>query len=273
MTNVLVGSTIGTGLLPLPIDQVILTTISICFFYMAGTILNDVIDYQYDKMHRQDRPLVIGKISISQARLLVFLYFTIGLFLLYIVNSKAIWSGIFLIIMIVLYDLLHKKYAFTILIMGACRALVYITAALAFYSDGLTNQSQTQLIIISLFIIAYIAGITLIARKEIDGKPGKRKWLFILFPFAIILTIILIPPGNIAWTLWSLILLFLWFAKACQHMFTSPPNIPQAITTWLSAICLIDMLFLSLLNQPFLVCLAFGCFVITVISHKYIPGT
>jgi hypothetical protein len=61
--------------------------------------------------------------------------------------------------------------------------------------------------------------------------------------------------------------------RAAIFVFDNPPRIKQAVLSWLACICLLDCLFLAVLDNPVPAAAAGLCFTITVLSHRRIGGT
>jgi len=63
-TNVLTGCAIGSiaASEPVAILPVVVLSIIVSLFYMAGMALNDLVDVKIDKEQRPDRPIASGRI-------------------------------------------------------------------------------------------------------------------------------------------------------------------------------------------------------------------
>lgn len=115
------------------------------------------------------------------------------------VSKTVFFTYNIILCFVIAYTLLHKSYAFSIWIMGACRAGLYalglgamssgfrILRDLFTYWHGWEGFAFAGLILIPLLgMLTYIAGISLLARFE--SRPvelGSMKWfaaLLLLFP-------------------------------------------------------------------------------------------
>jgi 4-hydroxybenzoate polyprenyltransferase len=70
-------------------------------------------------------------------------------------------AGVLLLLAIVAYDLRHKGNPFSVLLMAACRFLVFVVAALA-----LTGQLPAPVLVAGGVQFLYVVAISLVARHE-----------------------------------------------------------------------------------------------------------
>ncbi len=79
----------------------------------AGCIINDIFDKDFDKHveRTKNRPIASGKVSVTEAIMLVLILSLIGLFVLLQFNSLSIYIGFASIILVILYPLM-KRYTF-----------------------------------------------------------------------------------------------------------------------------------------------------------------
>jgi 4-hydroxybenzoate polyprenyltransferase len=273
ISNVLVGSAIGAGATNLPVQPTIILAIAVSLFYIAGMALNDLVDVKIDTVERPNRPIPAGKISSRNALLFIIFAFTIGFLLLLAFLPHSIFMAVMLIAAIVIYDLFHKKWAASVLVMGACRGLVYLLAVVAIAGVSDNTDFLNQALVFAAIITFYIVGITVVARIENTGKMDFRKWLTVAMPIAVLLVCLYQMPTEYLWPLITGSLLGLWLMRAGILVFRQPPQVKRAVLGWLSGICLVDTYFLTLLDQPLLALIAGGCFIITHLGHKRILGT
>jgi len=272
-TNVLTGCAIGSvagsnRLAALPI--VILATI-ISLFYMAGMALNDLVDVKIDREQRPDRPIASGRIPPRAALIFTVALFAAGTIGLLIYFPHCIYLALLLITMIVLYDVTHKWFSYSFIFMASCRGLIYIISANAMFVDG-TRGFWTDTTIASTVLALYIAFVTLVAQSENKQQIDKRRWLSIaimlLAPAAFALSL----PTTIYPCIIALILLII-LSRAAMFVLSEPPQVKQAVMTWLACICLLDSLFLAVLVGPAPAAVAGLLFVVVTFSHRRIKGT
>lgn len=207
VSNVLVGCLLGLifqnnwqGLHPL-----IAPCIAGCLLYLGGCFLNDWKDSQWDAKHKPDRPIPSHRWSQRSILTLSFLLILTGLLVAIKINTSSLVVAFLITIAICIYTHIHKKTAWSIIPMGACRALLYylgffsqtdMTRMMAEFSFGFSAYSHDSyyltlhlasfviFAIPSLGILSYIAGLSLLARFEAKGslsRSNKVVALFLLF--------------------------------------------------------------------------------------------
>jgi 4-hydroxybenzoate polyprenyltransferase len=246
---------------------------AICLFYIAGMMLNDLADLRIDRQERPSRPLPSGRIKPAAALLAVVVLFFAGAALLLMttrqVNSPLLLAAGGLVAAIVLYDLTHKLHAATVLIMGACRGLVYLTAA-AYLGSPL---QQPAVWLFAGVLTFYTVAISLVARSEVQGVLGPRRHVAILMPLAVLAMVGCIRPANMLWPGGVGMIMTLWLTRGIRFVNARPPRVIAAVLTWLSGMALVDAYFLALLGHPTLSLIAAGCAVLTSMGHRRIMGT
>ena len=134
--------------------------------YSAGMILNDACDATWDREHRPERPIPSDRLSLSNAWL-IGLSWLFGGYALMVFAGGANWLWTALLLAaIVAYDLYHKPWAGSVIVMGACRTLLYLAAG----SAVAPPLSQRWLATLGVLLGLYIVALTLIARAESKGN-------------------------------------------------------------------------------------------------------
>ena len=106
--------------------------LSLSLFYSAGMALNDICDAAIDRIQRPTRPIPSGRITPVAAYLLMGSLFVAAFILLFAFpHISSVFSGFLLLLLIILYDVYHKGNPASVLLMAACRAMVYVVAACA----------------------------------------------------------------------------------------------------------------------------------------------
>jgi len=274
-TNVLTGAAIGsfTASKPLAIVPVVLLSIIISLFYMAGMALNDLIDLNIDLKERPDRPIPSGRISPQSALIFVILLFVTAMALLLIFFPHCIYFALLLVVMIVLYDVTHKRFSFSVIFMAVCRALIYMIAAYAVFGGGTKATFWANAALASTILTLYIAFMTIIARSENEETIDKRRWLAIAIILLVPAAFTLSVPTSGFYSYIIAVILLVLLVRAAVLVFGKPPRIKPAVLTWLAGICLLDCLFLAIVSQPAAALTAGACFVITALSYRKIGGT
>jgi 4-hydroxybenzoate polyprenyltransferase len=135
---------------------------SLSLFYMGGMSLNDYMDRNWDREHQPFRPIAAGKVQAGKVAVLSIVLFAAALACLAFAPYVAgFYTGLILLLVIVLYDSWHKQNAASVLVMASARLLVFLVTARALNGDG-------------LFIVwvaggvqfVYTLALTLVARYE-----------------------------------------------------------------------------------------------------------
>jgi hypothetical protein len=149
--------------------------------YTAGMILNDAADVRWDREHRKERPIPSGEVSRTAA-------WSVGLAMLLGGAAMAVWGAgacIWLtgalVAAIVAYDLFHKPWTGSVLIMGACRTLLYLVAGSA-VTGGLGWTEHRELCVKAIVLGSYIVGLSVAARSH--GRMGWSAVLHLAPPLA-----------------------------------------------------------------------------------------
>jgi 4-hydroxybenzoate polyprenyltransferase len=158
-TNVLAGAALA-GARPGAAALAALGAI-VSIFYTAGMLLNDAFDREIDARERPERPIPAGVVGAAEVFAVGFGMLGAGVWLLSYFGQRASLAGVALAAAIVLYDAWHKGNAFSPIIMGACRALVYAVAALA-----TTGALPAAVLLGAALLWAYIVGLTFVARVK-----------------------------------------------------------------------------------------------------------
>jgi 4-hydroxybenzoate polyprenyltransferase len=273
LANVLTGTAIGMQFQEPSLTKLAALVVSICCYYCGGIILNDLFDREYDRIQRPERPIVTGDISFRTALIVTVVLFTLATVILYVIAAHALPLAAALLACIILYDLLHKKNSLSVIFMGGCRALVYMICAVAVTNPSQSSTALKASLPFAIIIGFYTLSITIVARMENQARLDGRKWLSVAMPLAMMSIIYFVQPTRIIYALFAAILLIIWMVGACRFVFTRPPKIKSAVLIWLSGMCVADIWFLTVLDQPLLATVASLSFVITTFGHKRISGT
>jgi 4-hydroxybenzoate polyprenyltransferase len=268
-SNVLVGA----ALAELSWSRVAAHAVGISALYLAGMALNDLIDKDHDKQSRPQRPIPSGRIGRREALTVITILFLLGLVIYGILFRQVLWMVCVLVLLIILYDILHKKWSGSVLLMGACRSMIYLIVGLAGTSVDSDAKLTTPLVLLAAIIGIYIVSLTAIARIEDESVMDYRKWLAVAIPLMVLAVAFYQPPVHLFTTLFVGVILLAWFGRAAMGLWKPLPQTKKAVLYWLAGICLVDTYFLSLLNRPSLVLCAGLCFVATVWGHRRVSGT
>ncbi|MEX0886667.1 MAG: hypothetical protein WD009_09535 [Phycisphaeraceae bacterium] len=194
--------------------------------------------------------------------------------------QRMLVLGLVLVAAIVLYDIVHKRSAWAAALMGACRALVYMTAASMFPASAAAWGALVVPAAIGL--AGYTTVVTLIARGEATdarSRAGGR----VHAAGAVAMGLALLPGLALgaeagAGTFDEMIalavaaaLLVAWLAWAWRLLAIGQTK--RAVMGYLAGIALFDAYVLALVGWWTVSGVAVACFSVTVLLHRRIAGT
>jgi len=141
-------------------------------FYVSGNFLNDWMDRDWDEKNRPERALPRGLFSeISYFRIAIAGLGT-GLIITASYGLMALVVAGLLVGLIILYTLVHKRAAWSVIPMGLCRACLPILGYAAMRGD-----LAGAVIFPALGLLVYVWALSLSARWEARGNlPASEKW-------------------------------------------------------------------------------------------------
>ena len=240
--------------------------------FLAGMFLNDAFDVQFDREHRPERPIPSGAISVKAVWVLGIGQLLLGLGCLVWMNTLAALCVLGLAASILLYDWLHKRTAWSPMIMGLCRLFLYLLAA------ATTTGSLDLTVVLCAFALwAYIVGLSNIARREATG--GRvNSWPCWLLGLPLALTFVL-PywdvDSDVSWrgVVVAAALYALWTVRSLLFTFKSMmPQHGRTVSGLLAGIVLFDFLLAANQNMQMGV-VFFGLFGLALLFQRYIPAT
>lgn len=271
-TNVLVGWCLAGGAF---VTELAALLGGFSLVYVAGMTLNDAFDAAWDREHAPQRPIPSGKISRGAVWAAGLIEMAAGLALLFLVTSAHPLLVLGLVAMVILYDALHKRWAGSVVLMGLCRALVYLGAGSAVAAQTDAIDLPEKLYLIAGGAVLYIAGLTLVARSEHLAKPPVMSRLY----GVLLMVPVLYPlvgsrgldrhPLLLMTALAAIALVFGWILLVRRAI---SERIPKGIALGLAGIALYDagaVVFADWRAAP--VCLA--CFGLTLAWQRVIPAT
>ncbi|MCH2134129.1 MAG: UbiA family prenyltransferase [Phycisphaerales bacterium] len=263
LSNVLVGWAIGGQ--PDDIGSLAFIAGVVCVIYLAGMVLNDVVDAPWDRQHRPDRPIPRGDVHRGVAGVVGVVLLTAATGVTILLGPAVFTATAVLAAMVVVYDMAHRAWPVALLGMSLCRALVYLVAALV----ATEAPPSLPLFVGMLALGTWTTGITLLARREARGTP--MRWPVVLLVVAAVIPLAIgvtnLPLVVLAGGL--LVLQLLWIATRLYR----PGGVIPAVLASIAGISLLDALILGLLDAPLLTMIAVCCFAVVTIVHRPLPGT
>lgn len=279
-TNVLAGVALGwvasRPATPLIISELLnhalWLLVSASLLYSGGMVLNDVMDAGVDAEERPSRPIPSGRLSRRDAAAGAVAMLLAGWgFLLYF-PVQTWFFGAALLAVIVGYDALHKRFPVASLLMGACRGLLYLTAASTVTGMGELGPAAMMAVIATFYTIL----LTIAASREATtGSGHPREVALVLVATPAILWGCVAPWRPVHWPLAGVLTAgaLAWLLWAFRHAWAKPPQLKSAILAWLAAMCLFDAIILAILGLPAAAGVAVMLFVLTKLLHRVILGT
>jgi 4-hydroxybenzoate polyprenyltransferase len=265
-TNVLAGSVIAGG------DRnpggIALIMLAMTAFYVGGMYLNDFFDREIDARDRPGRPIHAGEIRAGAVSSIGFGLLATSIALMIPFGLAATVWGALLAAVIVLYDVWHKGNVLSPVVMGTCRALVYIETGAA-----LAESTSAATMVGAVALASHVAGITYAAKQESLDRVGN------LWPLALLAVplFVALPAMFSGWTVIIAFVLLLAADAQAIHLLVRRPlpgAVPHAVSGLIAAICLVDALAIALAGGgvPFAAICALG-YPLTRLFQKSIPGT
>jgi 4-hydroxybenzoate polyprenyltransferase len=150
--------------------------------YAGGCTLNDAFDADWDARHRPERLIPSGVLRRGTVWLIGLAEIAAGLLAILAGGVTNVWPPLALAGCIILYDAWHKPCPSSVVVMGACRWLLYLTAAVAAGSADLNS-----VMLCGAVIWLYIIVLSLVARGEANrGESVPRtRHLLLIVPLAV----------------------------------------------------------------------------------------
>ncbi len=262
-SNVLAGAALaGAFSTENAAPTLILLVVALVLFYTAGMYLNDLLDFERDRLERPERPLPSGAVTHAAATATILALFGTGGVLLLVTGVAPFLSGLVLIGLIVLYDAWHKTNPLSPVVMASTRALVYLTAFLAF-----STLLSPALFVWMALLGLYIVGLTYLAKVE--RQPG----LLGLWPAALLFLPALYASLQFTDAGVFLVLLFTGWTVYSLSFVYKRRDYGGAIGRLIAGVSLLDALVLAGAGSAVGVGLAGLAFGLTLFFQRYIKGT
>lgn len=246
----------GAGLL--------LLLVALSLFYVGGMYLNDAFDAEIDARERANRPIPQGEVSRTTVLALGSVMLALGMVLVFVLGTLAGLAGSVLAAAIVAYDWLHKRISWGPIIMGGCRLLTYVTAALA--AGGL----GWAVLLGGLGLFCHVVGLTYAAKQEAYDRIGAA-WPLLVMAIPVLVLLFMLAD-NLALGLLALYLV--WGGWSLSLLFRRRPgDVPRAVVSLIAGIALYDATLIAATGMFGLALLALIGFGATLALQRVAPGT
>jgi 4-hydroxybenzoate polyprenyltransferase len=263
-TDVLAGTLIAGG--AWQSGRTGLVVVAMTLFYTGGMYLNDYFDRVIDAHERPERPIPAQEISRHSVAAIGGGLLGGGLALMASLGLAALASAFVLAAAIIAYDLYHKGNPASPLVMGLCRALVYVGAAAS------VGEISPAVLVAALALLTFVAGISYAAWQERLDRP-RHLWPLVLLAPPLLLALPALQQGAVAVAVY----LALIAAIACAiYLLAERPMadaVPRAVGLLIAAISLVDAAFLAGIGAIAPALVAIAGFALTLMLQKYISGT
>ena len=263
-TNVLAGGVLaGATLRPAPVA---LLVVALSLFYVGGMYLNDAFDRDVDRRERPERPIPSGAVSATTVFAAGFALLASGAAALVPFGRPAVVSGAALAATIVWYDVRHKRDALSPVVMGLCRVLVYVTAAVA-----LVSELSRPVVLGAAALLAYLIGLTYVAKQE-NLTEVANLWpvACLAVPFAYVVPTAVVSPAVAAIAAAFLV----WVIMALRRLAPAAgPDIGGAVVRLIAGISLLDALLVAARGRPGVAAVAVAAVPLTRWLQRHVPGT
>ena len=173
-TNVLVGVVLSLAFVQPSNPSLVAVLIAIVAgscLYLAGMVFNDVFDVEIDHRERPGRPIPSGRIGRGAATMIGAVLLAIGVGLPWFHGVIAGGVATVIGVMLLAYDAIHARTAWSVLLMGGCRAGRYVLG-MACLNDHSGYQANGGLVLAAIFggiAAIHVAAFSMVARDEVTA--------------------------------------------------------------------------------------------------------
>ena len=243
--------------------------LALTLFYIGGMYLNDAFDAEIDAEERSVRPIPTGLIARELVFTLGFGFLLVGALIGFSLGWQTGLAGLGLAGAIFLYDWLHKRTVLSPVIMGACRFLTYVMAALA--AGDLTGA-----VLIGAFgLFAHTVGLTYAAKQEAYDRLDRLWPLAVLAVPAVIGAWLAMTTQSAAAPIAAFLVIYVaWGLWSLRYLFRRQAgDIGRGVISLIAAISLFDAVMIASTGASLLAVLAVIGFGLTLLFQKVVPGT
>lgn len=243
-----------------------LVVLAFSLFYTGGMFLNDAFDAPWDARERAERPIPSGQVARAEVFAWGFGFMVVAIALLSWIGRAPALAGLALAGVITLYDWNHKANPLSPVVMGLCRALIYLGAALCY-----STLLPAQLWFGAAALLCYLIGLTYIAKQETLARV-ENLWPLAFLAIPVLYGAWLSASTPLAAPFWVIfsgwIALALWFLRRRRR-----GDIPRAVVSLIAGISLLDALLIAGSGLPGLALAALAGFGVTLFFQRYVAGT
>ncbi len=243
----------------------------LCFgatcLYVGGMYLNDAFDAQFDQQHRPERPIPSRQIAVKHVWALGLSWLAVGTGALFLFSKTTIIFTLLLAVAILVYDAVHKIFAFSPVLMAACRLFLVLVAASA-GETGITGLAIWS----ALVLATYIIGLSYLARKE-SMVASLRYWPCVCLAAPLVLALIVNRGEHQLPSMLLSGVVTLWMLRCLRYaLWSSQRNIGLCVSGLLAGIPLVDLLSVWQ-GSTDVAAVFFGLFALALVFQRFVPAT
>jgi 4-hydroxybenzoate polyprenyltransferase len=244
-----------------------LLTFGASCLYAAGMFLNDAFDAAFDRQHRPERPIPSGAIRAESVWALGTVWLGLGMACFLLFEKDTIVLALALTLAIVLYDAVHKLFAFSPVLMAGCRFFLLLTAASA-GRDGVTGLAIWS----ALALGAYVTGLSYLARRE-SAEGTLRFWPCLPLAAPVVLGLIVNGGEYFLRGVVVIGIVGIWVLRCLRFAYGGTHhNIGRSVAGLLAGIPLVDLLAVGG-SPPAMAGVLAGLFVLSLLGQRFVPAT
>lgn len=183
-SNVLAGSAIAA--LPVAWSHVAGIAAAMSLAYTGGMFLNDAFDAPHDRRAQPSRPIAAGDVTRSEVFVGGTLLLGAGVAIATAYGAGS--AAALLALAIVVYDARHKGVALAPVVMGLCRALVYVVAATSL------QRFDARVAVAAGVIALYVASLTIVAKRV--GPAARAVVPILIAGIAVVDAVLIVAFGG-----------------------------------------------------------------------------
>jgi len=262
-SNVLAASVLAGGMRP---ASLALALAAMSALYTGGMVLNDAFDQDFDRRERPDRPLPSGAVTPSAAFAIGGGLLATGVVLLSAFGVASAVAGVALAGLILIYDVWHKGNPISPVLMGLCRALVYVGTAVA------AGAALSEPVLgAALALLFYVAGITQAAKGGAFRSPATS-WPALLLGFPVgvavmtgdatlpLLLLAALAIGAVGWAI-------VWLTSGASR------DREAAVGLLIASVALMDAAVAGAHGNLGIAVVCVALFALTLMLQRYVAGT
>jgi hypothetical protein len=273
-SNVLAGAVLASAEVETP--PLAVAGLAASLLYSGGMFLNDAFDAEIDARERPERPIPSGRVARKTVFVLGIGLLAVALAVLaaFAALSRAgvelVGTGVAIAAFVLVYDRFHKGIAWSPLVMGLCRAGLYLLGALA------AGGAVRPVLLPALSLLLYVVGLTHVARFENASAVG-RAWptAFVFAPALLVLATLdyaSAPPLRLVLLAATLAMHVFWTLRALRFARAGGPSIGRAVVALIAGISLVDAVFIDSRGGGGAVVAALCAFVVTLRLQRWVRG-